>query len=432
MSLSAVMILMFLGLLITGLPIVFCAAGTAMFCFLYFDISTLTTVTFRMYGALSNYTLVALPLFIVLGVVMSKGNLVKYIFSFANSILRNTLGGIGVAAILTSAIFAAISGSSLANAAALGMILLPFMVKYGYKEDFAAGILATGGTLGILIPPSVTMILYGALTEQSVGQLFMAGMLPGFLAIMVLVITVIILAYVKRDRSIVIEKEPVRISEIWTEFKMAFPILLAPIIIIGGIYGGFFTPDESAAVASVYCLVIALVLYKSIKPKEIFSVFREAAQSSAMIMIIYGGVTVLGFVITMSRLSNNILERVVGMGLNQWQFVIITMIFLIIMGCFLDVVSVMLITIPILYPIFMTFGFNPLHLAVIYTINMEIGTITPPVGMNLYALSGSTGVPIQSVVRGVLPFMVSMVIILIIVTIWPELSTWLPSKMYGN
>lgn len=427
---SAVMIIMFIVLLITGLPIVFCAAGTAMFCFLYFDISSLETVTFRMYGALNNFTLVALPLFMILGVIMNQGGLIRYIFEFLNSFMKNIKGGIGVAAIGTSAVFAAICGSSLANAAALGMMLLPYMVKYGYKEDFASGILATGGTLGILIPPSVTMIIFGALTEVSVGQLFMSGLVPGILAALILAAFTLLLA--RKKLTTHTKQDPVSGAEVWATFKKAIPILLAPILILGGIYGGWFTPDESAAIASVYCLLIAIFIYKSVKPREIFKIFKEAACSSAMIMIIFAGVNILGFVITMSRISNTILENVVDRGIGPVGFMIIINIVLLIMGCFLDVTSVMLITIPIVFPVFMSLGFNPLHLAVIYTLNMEIGTITPPVGMNLFALSGSTGVPIQSVVRGVLPYIFIMVLILIITIIFPELSTWLPSKMYST
>ncbi len=430
MSLNVVMIGLFILLLILGVPIVFCAAGTAMFCFMYFNLTSLSNVSFRMYGALTNFTLVALPLFIILGVVMSQGNLVQYIFGFANSIVRNITGGMGVAAIITSAVFAAISGASLANAAALGMILLPVMVKYGYKEDFTAGILAVGGTLGILIPPSVTMIMYGTLTEQSVGQLFMSGMIPGIIAAIILSVFTMFLAWVKRDKTVKVEKIPLSGKEIWTEFKKAFPILLAPVLILGGIYGGFFTPDESAAVASVYCLIIAVFVYKTIKPKEIFKVFKSAAVGAAQIMIIYAGVNVLGFVITMSRLSNNVLNTVVNAGIGKWGFMAMVNVILVIMGCFLDVTSVMLITIPIVYPIFMQFGINPLHLAVIYTLNMEIGTITPPVGMNLFALSSSAKIPVSTVVKGVVPYIGIMVMILLIVILFPGLSTWLPSMMY--
>ncbi|MBR0090803.1 MAG: TRAP transporter large permease [Lachnospiraceae bacterium] len=430
MSLNVVMIGLFIFLLIIGVPIVFCAAGTAMYCFVQFDLTSLSNVSFRMYGALTNFTLVALPLFIILGVIMSQGNLVQYIFGFANSIVRNITGGMGVAAIITSAVFAAISGASLANAAALGMILMPVMVKYGYKEDFTAGILAVGGTLGILIPPSVTMIMFGTLTEQSVGQLFMSGMIPGIIAAIILSVFTVFLAHIKRDKSVKTEKIPISGKEVWTEFKKAFPILLAPVLILGGIYGGFFTPDESAAVASVYCLLIAMFVYKTIKPKEVFKVFKTAAVGAAQIMIIYAGVNVLGFVITMSRLSNDVLNAVVGAGIGKWGFMAIVNVILIIMGCFLDVTSVMLITIPIVYPIFVSFGIHPLHLAVIYTLNMEIGTITPPVGMNLFALSSSAKIPVSTVVRGVLPYIFVMILILLIVIFFPILSTWLPSMMY--
>lgn len=423
---AGIMLLIFLGLLITGMPIAFSAASTALVCFVCFDVSSLTTLASRMYGSLSNFTLVAMPLFILLGVILGRANLIKYIFDLANSLLRNIPGGLGVAAIITSAVFAAICGASLANAAALGMILFPYMLKSGYKADLTCGILAVGGTLGILIPPSVTMILYGALTEQSVGQLFMSGLIPGIVAMAILALFTMFWA----GKKVKTEKKPLNRQEFFSAFKVAFPILLAPIIIIGGIYFGWFTPDESAAIAVFYCSVIGFLIYKTLKVKELIGILTEAAAVSGQIMLILAGVMALGFVITLSRVSHQLAEWIISLDLSPMVFMIAVNILLIIMGCFLDVTSVMLITIPILYPVFMTLGFHPIHLAVIYTVNMEIGTITPPVGMNLFAISSTTGTPIGAVAKGVFPYILVMIIIMAVVIAFPELSTWLPSKMY--
>ena len=418
---------LFLFLLIMGFPVAFSAALTSAICFYLFDFSSITTLSHIMYSSLNNFSLVALPLFIVVGVIMSKGLLVKYMFAFANSVFKNLRGGLGIAAIITSAVFAAISGSSLANAAALGMILLPYMVKYGYDRGFTCGILATGGTLGILIPPSLTMIVYGSITEQSIGKCFMAGMIPGIFATAVLAVFTCFWAGPKRVTSPV--KEPLSFSEMMSTFMESLPILFAPTIIIGGIYGGIFTADESAAIGVTYCLLITLFYYKTIKWKDLPEIFAEGATSSAQILVVFSGVMVFAYIITISQVSNDIIDWIMAMGLSPMAFMVVVNILLLILGCMLDVISIMLITIPILYPVLIQLGFDPLHLAVIYTINMEIGTITPPIGMNLFALSGSTGTPVSEVAKGALPYVVVMIFVLAVIIMVPELSTWLPARI---
>ena len=423
----ASVLIIFLFFLLTGFPVAFSAALTSAICFYLFDFSSLTTMSHIMYSSLNNFSLVALPLFIIVGVIMSKGLLVKYMFEFANSVFKNLRGGLGIAAIITSAVFAAISGSSLANAAALGMIPLPYMVKYGYDRGFTCGILATGGTLGILIPPSLTMIVYGSITEQSIGKCFMAGMLPGLFATAVLAVFTCFWAGPKRvSRPI---KEPMSLSEILSSFKESFLILLAPTIIIEGIYGGIFTADESAAIGVFYCLAITIFYYKTIKWKDLPEIFAEGAVSSSQIMVVFSGVMVFAYIITISQVSNDIIDWIMNMGLSPMAFMLVVNLMLLFLGCLLDVISIMLITIPILYPVLIQLGFDPLHIAVIYTINMEIGTITPPIGMNLFALSGSTGTPVSEVAKGALPYVIVMLFVLAVIIMIPELSTWLPARI---
>jgi C4-dicarboxylate transporter DctM subunit len=301
------------------------------------------------------------------------------------------------------------------------------MVKYGYDKGFTCGIQATGGTLGILIPPSLTMIIYGSITEQSIGKCFMAGLLPGLFATAVLSVFTYLWAGPKRVKTPV--KELLSVGEILSTFKEAFPILLAPMIIIGGIYGGWFTADESAAVGVFYCLLITIFYYKTIKLSDLGEIFAEGAVSSAQIMIVFSGVMVFAYAITISQVSNDIIDWIVGIGLSPILFMLAVNVLLLFFGCLLDVVSIMLITIPILYPVLLQLGFEPLHIAVIYTINMEIGTITPPIGMNLFALSGSTGTPVSEVARGALPYVIVMLIILAVIIAVPELSTWLPARI---
>lgn len=418
---------LFLFFLITGFPVSFSAALTSVIAFYLYDFSSLTTLSHIMYSSLNSFSLVALPLFIVVGVIMSKGMLVKYMFEFANSIFKKLRGGLGIAAIITSAVFAAISGSSLANAAALGMILLPYMVKYGYDKGFTCGILATGGTLGILIPPSLTMIIYGTITEQSIGKLFMSGLIPGVFATVVLAIFTYFMAGPKRVKMQT--GEAISWDEIAKTFKESFLILLAPLIIIGGIYAGIFTADESAAVGVAYCLLITLFYYKTIKLADIKEIFAEGAVASSQIMIVFSGVMVFAYIVTISQVSNDIIDWIIDINLPPMAFMFALNILLLFLGCLLDVISIMLITIPILYPVLIQLGFDPMHIAVIYTINMEIGTITPPIGMNLFALSGSTGTPISEVAKGALPYVFIMLMILAVIIFVPELSTWLPSRV---
>lgn len=416
----------FLLLLLTGFPVSFSAALASLVCFYLYDFSSLTTMSHIMYSSLNNFSLVALPLYIIVGVIMSKGMLVKYMFAFANAIFKKLQGGLGVAAIVTSAVFAAISGSSLANAAALGMILLPFMVEYGYPRGITTGMLATGGTLGILIPPSLTMIIFGSITEQSIGKCFMAGMLPGVFATVVLAVFTYFYVGPKVKSP---ENSSLSMSEIVATFKEAFAIILAPIIIVGGIYTGYFTADESAAIGVFYCLLISVGYYKTIKIKDLPEIFSEGANASAQIMVVLSGVMVFAYVITISQISNEIIDWIVSIDLSPIIFMLVINILLLILGCLLDVVSVMLITIPILYPVLIKLGFDPMHIAVIYTINMELGTITPPIGMNLFALSGSTGVPVSEVARGTVPYIIVMLAILAVIVGIPELSTWLPARI---
>lgn len=416
----------FLLMLLTGFPVSFSAALASLVCFYLYDFSSLTTVSHIMYSSLNNFSLVALPLYIIVGVIMSKGMLVKYMFAFANAIFKKLQGGLGVAAIVTSAVFAAISGSSLANAAALGMILLPFMVEYGYPKGITTGMLATGGTLGILIPPSLTMIIYGSITEQSIGKCFMAGMLPGLFATVVLAVFTYIYVGPKVKKP---ENTSISMNEIVATFKEAFAIILAPIIIVGGIYTGYFTADESAAIGVFYCLLISVGYYKTIKIKDLPAIFSEGANASAQIMVVLSGVMVFAYVITISQISNEIIEWIVSIELSPMFFMLVINILLLVLGCLLDVVSVMLITIPILYPVLIQLGFDPMHIAVIYTINMELGTITPPIGMNLFALSGSTGVPVSEVARGTVPYIIVMLAILAVIVSFPGLSTWLPARI---
>lgn len=422
-NLAVWLIVIFLILLISGFPIGFSLATTALIIIYVYDLTSLTTLSQIMYSALNSFTLIAIPFFVMVGAFLSGGKVVDYIFKFANCIFGKISGGLGMGTILASAILAAVSGSSMANAAALSMAILPALVKYNYRHGEAGALIATGGTLGILIPPSLTMILYGVITNQSIGHLFMAGLVPGLVLVTLLLITVWLLSLKKGKTDFVSS------ANVWQAFKNAFPIMIAPILILGGIYSGFFTPEESAAVAIIYSILITVFWYKTLTFKDVGKIFVEGGSVSSVLMFLVAGAMVFGYVATVSQIPQKLSLIITESGLPLFAVLILVNIFLLIMGCFLDVFSIMLITVPVLYPILTKMGIDPLQLAVIYTINMEIGTITPPVGMNLYAISGTTGVMVEEIVRYSVPYYLVLILGLILVCTLPFLSTWLPSLM---
>lgn len=419
---AAVLLIVFIVLLIAGLPIGFSMAATAALLFWIYGLASIQTLTNYMYSAVNSFTLLSIPFFILVGSFLGGGKVVRYVYELTDSFLGNIRGGIGMAVILTSAVLAAISGSSMANAAALSMILLPTMVEFGHQRGEAAAMIATGGTLGILIPPSLTMILFGVITNQSVGHLFMSGVVPGIVMVIILMITVRLVApkTEKRHKTTIGR---------WQAFKKAGPILMAPVIILGGIYLGWFTPEEAAAVAIVYCILITVFWYKTLSVKDVGRIILEGSNSSATIMFLVSGAMVFSYVATVSQIPQGIMEGIGNSGLSLPVILILVNIILLIMGCFLDVYSIMLLTVPVLYPILTKLGVDPFQLAVIYTLNMEIGTITPPVGMNLYAITGTTGVPIDETVKFSWPYFIALVIGLIVVSVFPTLSNWLPSML---
>jgi len=421
---AAWLLVIFLFLLLSGLPIGFAMATTALIIIYMYDIVSITSVSNMMYSALNTYTLVALPFFILVGSFLSGGRVVGYIYDFANSFLGKIKGGLGVAVIITSGVLAAISGSSMANAAALSMVLLPVLVKHSYPRGNAAALIATGGTLGILIPPSITMIVFGVVTNQSIGKLFISGVIPGIILMIFLMIAAVILAP-KGTKS----TENFSLMRCWATFKKAFAIILAPVIILGGIYLGWFTPEEAAAVATIYCIIIAGFWYKTLTIKQIFTIFRDGSYTSARIMFLVSAAMIFAYVVTLSQIPQLMIETIGNSGVSLFWVVVMVNLVLIVLGCFLDVFSIMLITLPVVYPILTKLGYDPFQMAVMYTINMEIGTITPPVGMNLYAIAGTSDVPIDEIVRHSWPYYIVLLIGLALVSSIPWLSNWLPSLM---
>ena len=341
---------------------------------------------------------------------------------FADALTGHLPGGLGIATIVACGIFAAITGSSVACAVTVGAIAIPEMLKRGYDRSVVLGAVAGGGTLGILIPPSIPMILYGSITGESIGQLFMSGVLPG-----VLMTVFFIFIVVYRSRHLKLEKKA-PLSERFAALKGSIWGLLLPVIVVGGIYTGAFTPTEAAAVGTVYALFITFVIYRTLSVKDLPGILMETVGTSAMIFAIMIGASLFGFVLTILQVPQALTMMVAEVEVSRWVFFILINLLLLFLGCILETVSIIFITVPILYPIIKQLGFDPIWFNVVMQINMEMALITPPVGMNLFVLKGvSPESRMEDIIRGVIPYIGVMAVEILFLCFVPELATWLPS-----
>jgi C4-dicarboxylate transporter DctM subunit len=350
----------------------------------------------------------------------------KRMIRFANACIGHLRGGLAMASVLACMLFAAVSGSSPATVVAVGSIVIAGMVRAGYPLPFASGVICNAGTLGILIPPSIVMVVYGAATETSVGKLFMAGFIPGFVLGLMLMVAIYV-----RARMIGLPKMPrAPLAEVLTSGRDSLWGLLLIVIILGGIYGGVFTPTEAAAVAAVYAFFIAVFVYRDIGVKQVPQVLIEAGKVTVMLMFIVANALLFAHVLTTERIPQAIAETIVGWGMEPWQFLIVVNILLLIAGNFMEPTGIILILAPILFPIATQLGIDPVHLGIIMTVNLEIGMVTPPVGLNLFVTSGITGMSIMQVVRAALPWLMVLLTFLIIVTYVPAISLFLPNLLF--
>ena len=380
------------------------------------------------FRSLYSFSLVCLPLYVFVGQIIESGGVGEELYECATKWTVGIPGGEAVATMIACCIFAAISTSSVATAATIGLIALPALFQRQYDKNFSYGILAAGGTLGIMIPPSGSMIIYSAVTEESLGKLFLAGALPG------LILTGFFILYsMWYSRRTLPRQEVCKPSkqEKLDSTKVALWGLAAPGIIIGGIYTGIFTPLESGAVAAIYAMLMVLLRGK-IKVAGILKVLRLSTLNATMVLAIIIGAMILGRFMTMMRIPNLALEYVMAMQLSRWGVFAAVLILMSILGMFLEVISVMLITLPVVYPIMISLHFDGIWFAVIVTLTMELALLTPPVGLNLYVISGVAKAPIAHVLRGVIPFFIIMLICIFIFAFFPSLSTWLPNNMIGG
>ena len=424
--------LVFLGLLLllfTGLPIF---AGLALFggALLFITQGELGSVTEVIFGEINRYLLVAIPLFAFMAQVMIRGRIVDDLYNTAYTLTRHLPGGLGVATILACTIFAAISGSSVATALTIGAVAIPQMIRYGYDPKAAYGLVAAGGTLGILIPPSGPMVLYGVTTDTSIGGLFMAGVMPGLLMAGVFVVwtmtsTAITHRHIKRETR-------ATLREVLTAIRKSLWAFSLPIFVLGGMYAGVFTATEAAAAGALLALFIAAVVYRALGLRAIWDSAQDACRVSAMLFMILAGASVFGHVLTKLRIPQIIVEAVIAADIGVTGFLIVMMALIFILGMFLESIAIILITTPVIMPAMTQLHINPIWYGVLLVINLELAQITPPVGMNLFTIKAITKSPMGPIIRGAAPYVLLMIAVMAMVMIWPQIALWLPGTMRGR
>jgi len=374
------------------------------------------------YNALNSFVLLAVPLYILAGALLQETGLSNRLFAFAAALVSNIRGGLGVATVIACAIFAAISGSSVATAATIGLVAIPILKQNGYPPGRSGALIAAGGTLGILIPPSIALLLYGVLTNQSIGALFVAGVVPGIaLATLMAVYTILI-----NPRDPGVKKPTAR--EIGQATVNAGPILLLPILIFYGIYSGLATATEVAALAVVYTVVVGFAS-RTLNLRKLYKAGLSATHASVMILMLVAFGALLTHFLTVTRVPLLLTEAIAGSGLGFFGTLTLMIFFYLVLGMFLEALSMMLITIPILYPVAMAIGMDPLAFGIFVVLAIEIAQITPPVGINLFTVSQIGKVPFESIIRSIVPYVVMAVLMMYAVAYWPELATWLPQTM---
>ncbi|RAI01740.1 TRAP transporter large permease [Acuticoccus sediminis] len=415
------------GLLVLGLPI-YLVLGVTAALLLASTGAPMISVTQKIVDELNSQTLIAVPFFVVAATFMERGGVAKALIDAALTWVGRVRGGLGIVCVIACTIFAAMCGSSVATALAMGTILVPAMLREGYARPFAAGIVGSSGTLGILIPPSLAMVVYGVLSDESVPRLFLAGVIPGL--IQAALISGWIVFYARRKGYRRSETPMARGDFLATNLR-ALPALSIPIIVLGGIYGGVATVTEAAALSAVAAILVSLVFYRSITIKGVIPLIALATRNAATIMIIIVTALIFGHWVTESGATAAIVDFARQQQLSPAAFLAFVTVLFFVLGMFLEVFSVLLIALPVLLPLLPEFGIDPIQFGVIVTINMELALLTPPVGLNLFVLSSITKAPMAEVIRGIVPFVVLIALLLLAVMVVPQLSLWLPTLVLG-
>ncbi len=424
--LFALILVGLVAVLLTGVPVF---AGLALFAtgILLVAEGKLGGLGDLVFGKLNTYLLVSIPLFTLMAHFMIRGKVVDDLFGAANTLLRHLPGGMGVATVVACTVFAAISGSSVATALTIGSAAIPLMIRYGYSPRVAYGVVGGGGTLGILIPPSGPMVLFGVVSDTSIGALFMAGVVPGLMLALIFAIYCMTEAKFARHK---VKTEPrATLGEALRALRKSFWALTLPALVLGGMYLGVFTATEAAAAGALGALAIAGLVYRNLGLRDVWDSAIDAARSSAMLFLILAAAALLGHALTKLRIPAQMVELVTQYGLTQVGFLLALMVLIFVLGMFLETISIILITTPVVLPVLAALNINPVWYGVLLTINLELALITPPVGMNLFAIKAVARAPMSEIIMGVLPYVGLLVLGLALVLLFPSIALWLPSTM---
>ncbi|GHS93622.1 hypothetical protein AGMMS50276_04570 [Synergistales bacterium] len=417
---SAVLFVSFVVMLLLNVPIVLSLGGSALIAMLYGGLP-LSVLPVNVYAGISKFVLLAIPFFVLAGNIMEKGGISQRLISFVDSMVGHKKGGLAIVCVVVCCFFAAISGSGPATVAALGVILIPAMTKAGYGAGFSSALMASAGSIGIIIPPSISFVVYGAIAGVSISKLFIAGIIPGCMMGAALIIVVLIIS----SKKTLEEKPKASAKERLQSFKDAFWGLLMPLIILGGIYGGVFTPTEAAAVSVVYGLFTGLFIYKEIKLKDLVYILISSAKQSAGIMIVIACASLFAWVCTtegIAAMASELLLRISG---NKYGFLLIVNILLLIAGCFIDANSAMYIFVPIMLPVALKLGYDPIAFGVMMTMNLAIGLVTPPVGLDLFVACQISKISLSEISKHVMPLIVVSLVVLFLITYFPQITLFL-------
>jgi len=422
---AAIIFFLLFALMLTGMPISI-SLGLTVLTFLF----TMTTVpiesvALKLFTGIEKFEIMAIPFFILAGNFLTHGGVARRMINFATSMIGHWHGGLGLAGVMACALFAAVSGSSPATVVAIGSLILPAMVAQGFPKGFGAGVITTAGALGILIPPSIAMVIFAVATNTSIGALFMAGVIPGLALATLLGLTTWYRArkfgYPRMKKATWLER--------WKAFREGVWGLLLIVIVLGGIYSGFFTPTEAAAVSAMYAFFIAIFVYKDMPLRRVGKVLLDSANMSAMLLYIITNAVLFSFLMTSEQVPQALTTWLLGMGLGPITFLLAVNVLLLLAGNVMEPSSIILIMAPILFPVAVKLGIDPVHFGILIVVNMEVGMCHPPVGLNLYVASGIAKMGITELTIAVWPWLFTMLCFLMVVTYWPSLSIWLPKAL---
>lgn len=420
------LIWLWLPLIAAGMPI-FLAIGAACTVYLVAHGGVLLVIPQRLTASANTFPLLAVPFFLLAGMAMNTAGVTRRIFEFAECLVGRFRGGLAHVCIVASMIFAGMCGSAVAEAGGLGIIEISAMTERGYPKPFAAGITAAAATIGPIIPPSVPLLIYGVIAEVSIGRLFLGGVIPGILmggSLMVMVV------WMAKRRGFGLQPAPT-LSTVASKTRRAVLPLMTPVILFGGMFGGMFTPTEAAFAASAYALFLGLVVYREIPWRELPKIFLETAETNAVVLVLVMTASLFGWVMARAQVNQQLGNLLLGGTKNPLILLMIINVFLLIVGCFMEAVAAMVILVPVFMPVIKALGIDPVHFGLVLVLNLMIGTLTPPIGIVLFVVARVAKLPFEEVTRATAPFLVPLIVVLLLITIFPQLVLWLPNLLFG-